>query len=210
MSTTQQPRSEGTVPLERVIALTDAVVAIAMTLLVLPLVEVTGEVETERLGDVVRRHTDLLLPFVVSFLVIYVFWAAHASVLSPVAQAGIDVPPLRLLTMLWLLMVAFLPFPTALVGRDDTGDSTPLYIGTMAVLSLLTTLTAVLADRATGRPGSFWPWLTTAVFASATLLATVAPDPALYSLLVLVVVRIAEVRLRGRGTGRAGQRSGTA
>jgi len=52
--------------------LTDAVVAIAMTLLVLPLVELAREVDTDSVGSVLTEHRDVFLGFLVSFLVIYV------------------------------------------------------------------------------------------------------------------------------------------
>jgi hypothetical protein len=46
----------------RALALTDAVVAIAMTLLIVPLVEVSDEVDTRELGRPVDDHWDLIMP----------------------------------------------------------------------------------------------------------------------------------------------------
>jgi uncharacterized membrane protein len=73
---------------ERTIMLTDAVVAIAMTLLVLPLVELAPEVDVGGLGTVVSEHSDVFISFVISFLVIYVFWLAHQHAFASVRQPG--------------------------------------------------------------------------------------------------------------------------
>ena len=51
--------------------------AIAMTLLVLPLVDQVGAVEVAGLAGVSREHAHLFISFLISFLVIYVFWSPH-------------------------------------------------------------------------------------------------------------------------------------
>jgi uncharacterized membrane protein len=150
--------------LERTSALTDAVVAIAMTLLVLPLVEVAGEVDTDHPRSFVAEHSDLLLSFVVSFLVIYIFWSAHRAALAVLHALGhgVGAGAVRQFNMWWLLVIAFLPFPTAVVGRDLNTTSAPLYIGTM--------------------------------FGLCALLALVNADLGMYGLLLLLVVRLVEAR----------------
>lgn len=179
--------------------LTDAVVAIAMTLLILPLVEISGEVEFESLSGFLEEHGNQVLSFVISFLVIFVFWSAHGTIYRRLNAAEIEqVPGLGLLNMCWLLVIAFLPFPTALVGRDLSTTSAPVYIGTMLVLSALTSGQTVVAHRAVGDPPSALTWLTTAVFAVCTVVACFSPDAALYLLLLLVVVRVVEVRVTRR------------
>ena len=183
--------------LERTTTLTDGVVAIAMTLLVLPLVEVSDEVDLDRPVSFLADHGDLLISFVVSFLVIYVFWAAHGSAFHRLAQ--VEPPPaLGHLNVWWLLVVAFLPFPTALVGRHLTTTSAPIYIGTMFVLSALTSAMMMVVDRATARGRAGWAWLTTAVFAACALVSLVNADAGMLALLLLVVVRVVEVRVLGR------------
>ena len=190
----------------RTIALTDAVVAIAMTLLVLPLVEVSGEVDTADLAGTVADLGDLLISFAVSFVVIYVFWAAHGAALRHLEHLDVDVPGLRGLNLLWLLVIAFLPFPTALVGRDLNTTSAPIYIGTMCVLSVLTSAIITVTYRAVGVPRRVgWAWLTTAVFALCAALSAVNADLGMFALLVLAVVRVAEAR--GERVGRRAART---
>lgn len=60
-------------------AFTDAVVAIAMTLLILPVTEAIPEASTKHLGTVVflREHQLQLLSFALSFVLIGMFWLLH-------------------------------------------------------------------------------------------------------------------------------------
>ena len=189
--------------IQRVVTLTDAVVAIAMTLLVLPLVELADEVDTSELRRFFVDHADVLLSFAVSFVVIHVFWAAHGSAFRRVEAADVDVPGLRALNLGWLLVIAFLPFPTAVVGREVNTSSAPLYIGTMLTLSALTSMIVTVVDRATSRSRrGGWAWLTTAVFAGCTLLSLLDADLGLLCLLGLALVRLAEVRAGQARTAR--------
>lgn len=185
--------------MERTITLTDAVVAIAMTLLILPLVEVSGEIEFHGVRPFLDEYGNLVLSFVISFAVIYVFWMAHGTIYRRLEDGGIDdAPGLGLLNMCWLLVIAFLPFPTALVGRDLDTSTAPVYIGTMFVLSALTSGLTVVAARATGDARINLAWLTTAVFAVCTLVAFFSADAAMYLLLVLIAVRMVEARVARR------------
>jgi uncharacterized membrane protein len=208
MSLDRRPRSTRT---ERTITLTDAVVAIAMTLLVLPLVELAGEIDPAHLGETFGAHREVFLGFGLSFLVIYVFWLAHDQALTAVRDLG---PALRSLNMLWLLVVAFLPFPTAVIGREVTRSSTPFYIGTMFVLSLLTSAMIQIAHprpvahdaRRTWRRRSGWAWATSAVFGGCALAGGWHPDLGLFGLLLLGVIRLLEFAdlsrtARGRVSG---------
>jgi uncharacterized membrane protein len=184
---------------ERTITLTDAVVAIAMTLLVLPLVELAPDVDVDGFGSVLNAHRDVFVGFVLSFLVIYQFWVAHEQAFASVRATG---PWLRLLNMIWLLFVAFLPFPTAVVGRAATTTTVPVYIATMFVLSAVTSSMAQLGRRSgpqaerrssTHRWRTVMTWTMTAVFGLCALLGAVNADLGLFGLLLLVAVRVAEV-----------------
>jgi uncharacterized membrane protein len=201
---TEQGTRERDLPLEtpgvgRALALTDAVVAIAMTLLVLPLVEVAGEVDTNEPWPFLSDHGDLFLSFVISFVVIYVFWAAHGVAFRRVEDRQTEVRALHLLNLGWLLLIAFLPFPTAVVGRDLNTTSAPLYIGTMTLLSALTSGIITMIDRGVGPPKrTGWAWLTTGVFGLCALLSIANADLGMLALLLLAVVRAVETRALAR------------
>ncbi len=180
------PPSEGP-GVERTITLTDAVVAIAMTLLILPLVDVVNDSDLENLSALWADHGQLLQSFVISFLVIYAFWQLHGSVYHRLVVADRSkIPWLGVCNMGWLLVIAFLPFPTAMIGRDLTRVTGPLYLGTLLVLSSLTLVMTVLVHRAVGLPLGL-AWLSTAVFALCLLVSFFSPRVGLYLLLLLVV-----------------------
>jgi len=114
--------------LERFVTLIDAVVAIAITLLVLPLAEMTVDLGDQSVADLLDEHQAELLAFLLSFVVIARLWySQHATVRILV---GFDGWVFTILSA-WALTIVFLPFPTSLVAEapDDWLTKT-LYIGT--------------------------------------------------------------------------------
>src|ERR1700754_850335 len=100
---------------ERFLTFVDAVVAIAITLLVLPLVDVAGEGTSHSdVGAVLSEHSDQFLAFGISFLVISRLWVAQHRVLRPVIAESHWV---SVLLMLWLATIVVLPFTTALIAQ---------------------------------------------------------------------------------------------
>jgi uncharacterized membrane protein len=131
--------------LERTVAFTDAVVAIAITVLVLPLVDVvtSDTVPHDTAADLVRANSTPLLTFLLSFVVIARFWLIHHQMFENVREYN---RPLMLCNLGWLLTIVVLPFPTEIAGHFDSDRFTVgLYIGTMLVSSAwLTSMTYVL------------------------------------------------------------------
>jgi uncharacterized membrane protein len=180
---------------ERTVMLTDAVVAIAMTLLVLPLVEAVPEVDQDNVGGFVGDHLSLFISFIVSFLVILLFWAAHQRLFRMVTEMTAG---LRLLNATWLLLIAFLPFPTALVGRGPTTSTTPIYIGTVLLLDVVSVcMTLATSKQVTDararqylRKRAIVAVAVSVVLLACTAIATVSPDAALFGLLAIAVIRL--------------------
>ena len=111
----------------------DATVAIAITLLLLPLVDVAGEIRDRSLGDLLHEHAGTVLAFFVSFVVIARLWLSHHRLFEAVrsySRAIIQV------NFVWLASIAFLPFSSNLIAKaySDPGVNA-FYIGTMAVAS---------------------------------------------------------------------------
>jgi uncharacterized membrane protein len=101
------------VELERLVFFSDAVIAIAITLLVVTLALPEA---TENVGDALLDRWPQMLSYVLSFLVIGVFWMAHHRIFRYVRS--ID-QRLIWLNLLFLMCVAFIPFPTAVLGDHD-------------------------------------------------------------------------------------------
>ena len=102
---------------ERLIFFSDAVMAIAITLLVIELriPEALDQTATDAelqaaLGDLGHGFLSVLL----SFMVIAVWWVGHNRLYRSLSR--ID-GPLLLLNFVFLGAIAFIPFPTALIGR---------------------------------------------------------------------------------------------
>jgi uncharacterized membrane protein len=123
--------------LERVLAFSDGVFAIAITLLVLD-IHLPGEFEREASDAALRAKLAELLPsmvgYVVSFFVIGEFWRAHLGKFRRIVAYD---DTLLMLNLLLLLIVGFLPFPTAVVARHTNTVSAMLYGGSMAAAGLV-------------------------------------------------------------------------
>lgn len=104
--------------LERLVYFSDAVLAIVITLLVLP---IAPEVDLPEAGGGLARQVWALWPrvlsFVISFLVIGQLWIAHHRMFEVVRRYDQRLLWLNLVT---LLTESFMPFPTALLGAHST------------------------------------------------------------------------------------------
>lgn len=126
---------------ERFKAFVDAVVAIAMTLLILPLMESVSEAAAGGLGtaEFLQEHAGQLLSFGLSFVLIANFWMGHHRQYDEVTRIT---SPLLWLNVAWMATIVWLPVPTAMLGQMDTDPlQVVLYIGTL-IATQITTLGA--------------------------------------------------------------------
>lgn len=132
---------------ERTKAFVDAVVAIAMTLLVLPLMESVGD-------SAARDHTtwewlvdqrDQLQSFLISFVLIAMFWMLHHRLFVSVQRIT---AALVWITVGWMLTIVWMPVVTALTGQvADDALQKVLYIGTLVVTSGMLLVTRIHLSR---------------------------------------------------------------
>ena len=145
MSTDSGPTSRSDLPsVDRLLTLTDGVVAIALTLLVLqlkvpPLADVTDPNSASALASELGKGGDQLISYVISFYVIAQFWLVHYRVFRQVAgqQEG-----LAWWNFAFLFTITVMPFTSSLLGEYS---SNPLAVDIFAVNLLL----ASLATQAT-------------------------------------------------------------
>ena len=140
---------ENTAPpsgLDRLVAFSDGVIAIAITLLVLDLR--VPEVAAELTGDPGQALENLwpkVLGYVVSFWVIALFWVAHHRCYRYVRQYD---RRLIYLNFLFLMFIAFMPFPTGLLFSSPARTlPVILYAGTAAGMGLSLALLWIYAVR---------------------------------------------------------------
>lgn len=189
-------RDPPTRPAERTLFFTDAVVAIAMTLLILPLLESVTEASRSGLGalDYAQERAGQLAAFALSFLVIGLFWSSHDRLFEQVVR--IDAWVWRL-NLLWMFTIVLMPVTTAMVGAMETDPAQlAIYMGTMLASSLLILAMQLRLVRTPPlrEPGqSRWTTqvtptiITSALFAAALLLALTVPGVQFWSLLLLLL-----------------------
>lgn len=132
--------------LERLTFFSDAVFAIAITLLVIeirpPVLHGASEAE---LGHALAALTPNFVGFFVSFFVIGRFWLGHHRLFGQLARAD---DKLTFANLLLLLGIAFMPFPTAVFSEYvQLKTATLLYAGWLLVLGLLNANVVRLATR---------------------------------------------------------------
>jgi uncharacterized membrane protein len=99
-------------PLERLIFFSDAVFAIALTLVVVDIR--VPDVDASQLGPALLGLLPKFFSYALSFTVIASFWASHHRNFQYVERLD---GPLLAWNMVLLFFVAFLPFPTSLLGE---------------------------------------------------------------------------------------------
>ena len=133
--------------LDRLVTFLDAVVAIAITLLVLPLIEVLAEGSSEDLGAVLADEVGQFGAFALSFVVIARLWLAHHRIVELV---GAYDDLFLWVNLCWAFTIVLLPFATEVIAEFGTDRlSVGLYIGTiLASSAAMTGLVALLRRRA--------------------------------------------------------------
>ena len=123
--------------LERLIFLCDGVYAIALTLLAVELVLPESAVDLH--GDLLLKSLleswPKVLAFLVSFTIIANFWVGHNALFQHVRRFD---GGLMWLALLQLLCVAFIPFPTSVIG-GHIGDpvAQQFYFATLLLTGLV-------------------------------------------------------------------------
>lgn len=129
---------------ERLEAFSDGVFAVAITLLVLNF-KVTG-LSAANLRNQVIGQWPQLLAYILSFVIVGVYWVAHHSLFHFVAATN---RVLLWLNNFFLMTIAFLPFPAGLLGQYPLSQiSTIVYGCTLIAANSFATLTWIYAWRA--------------------------------------------------------------
>src|SRR6202048_4967864 len=123
----------------RVESFSDGVFAFAITLLVLsiPIPDIKSA-DDQFLTTALLRAIPQLIPYVTSFATIGIIWLNHHSMFHEVEKVERGT---LILTLLLLLVVSFLPYPTAVLGRyGPLRSSAVLYGVALSILGASYTL----------------------------------------------------------------------
>ena len=122
--------------LERLVFFSDAVFAIAITLLALEirLPEDAGGLSNQQLFNSLVAIWPKYLSFIISFLVIGNFWIAHHRRYRYIQRYDTR---LMLLNLLVLMSIAFIPFSTAVISQSGNRTATIYYALSISATGLL-------------------------------------------------------------------------
>lgn len=217
-STLETPRRPG-LPAERVVFFTDAVVAIAMTLLVLPLMESVSEASAKGLtvAEWVDDHDGQLVSFALSFVIVSSFWISHHRLWDGVERLT---GAMLILNTLWLLAIVWLPVGTALLGgiEPDRAQAV-IYIGPMILAAVCMALVALelirrpalMASGHSDPRGGMRAWVVLSVIYTVALVAAlIRPGEGYYALFALGLVGPITAAWRRRDERAAARRRASA
>lgn len=181
---------------ERLKAFTDAVVAIAMTVLVLPLMESVTDLGGDggSVADWFDRHNGQLVSFALSFVLIATFWQTNHRVFAQLERVT---PALLWLSVAWMFTIVWLPVPTAMLGSMREDDAQKIvYIGSLIVTSLVSLAIRGYLLRHPGmhrtepellRRGILADAISIALFAIALILSITVPAIGYWAMLLILL-----------------------
>jgi uncharacterized membrane protein len=137
-------KAQSSLNLERIVFFSDAVMAIAITLLIID-IRAPEAVAHSDLSGLLLAIWPKLLGFAVSFWVIALYWFAHLRCFGLIRGYN---RRLVYLNFLFLMFVAFMPFPTSVLFSYPTQTaSVVLYAGTAAGMGLSLAVLWIYACR---------------------------------------------------------------
>ncbi|MEV7708175.1 TMEM175 family protein [Streptomyces sp. NPDC088270] len=191
--------------LARLIALSDGIFAIAMTLLVLD-IHVTGDLDTAGFHRMLHELLPHIGAYALSFAILAGFWRDHRRIL----QLAHRVEGLSLrLELAGLGAIALLPFPTTLLSEYASRPlAVALYAATVIVIDLLqlAILHTLRRERRMSGAGAYGVaearssgdrdivtdlTVTVAVFGATVPIAFASPRAALWTWLALIPIKFA-------------------
>jgi uncharacterized membrane protein len=117
----------------RVLALSDGVFAIALTLLAFSM-RVAPAARADRLGDIVRNQWPVFFAYALSVVVIGGLWIGHHRVFARISQVDTG---LLWINFVFLGLLAVVPYSTDLLGRfPSEGAAVALYAAVVAAVAL--------------------------------------------------------------------------
>jgi len=135
---------------DRVVALSDGVFAIILTILVLE-IAVPKDLSHGSLGTVLEELRPTLFAWVISFLITGMYWVSHRDLFARVRVVNRD---LVWLNLLFLLPVGLIPFAASLLGEyPDEPIALHLYGAVMISVSVMRIIIYRYVVR---RPALLW------------------------------------------------------
>jgi uncharacterized membrane protein len=194
--------------LERLVNLTDAALAITLTLMMLD-IRLPGSAEDMSDDALWRAILDLserYVSYALSFVVVGVFWISHRQKFRHLVRAdGVVV----WLDILFLLVLGLVPFVTTLIAENGGAVATIAYAAVMAALSVILVaiwwhalragLTAPHLGRAEMRRGTLVSLFGAGIFLASMPIALLSADAAKYFWLLLFGARALAARIAGKG-----------
>lgn len=128
---------------DRLVNFTDAIVAVAITVLALSIVDIRPTSADQSVWQLIGAYSSEIVTFLFTFVVVAAMWRVHNRIFN--CMRGYD-SPIFWLNLLWLCGIVFLPWPSALYGEGtgvgpggssggDLSGAALLYWGTLAVIS---------------------------------------------------------------------------
>jgi uncharacterized membrane protein len=194
--------------LGRIIALSDGIFAFAMTLLVvsIQLPALPEDVSSGEMALALLALWPKYEGYVISFLVIGLYWISHLHNFRYIRRSGRWLP---WLTVVFLMTIAFVPFPTAVLSGYRLRDvSVAFYAASLTITGLTSWLIWWYAstehrlvqrnlDPRQIRATSVGILITPIVFAVSIPIAFVNPQVATYFWLILFLLRPLVRRVTG-------------
>src|SRR4051794_17841821 len=134
--------------LDRLVNFSDATVAIAITLLILPLVDAASPIGDKAFGDFVDENAWEIFAFVISFAVIARFWVVHHRIFEGVRDYN---QWIVWFNFLWLFAIVIIPF-TANVLSAGVGERPEVYVLYISDMLLATLATRLIGGALYRRP----------------------------------------------------------
>ncbi len=180
---------------DRIVFFSDAVFAIAITLLALDvrLPEGIDLSSNDSLALALSNLFPQVLAFVLSFLIIGILWASHVRKYRALIAYN---STFVMLNLALLMLVAFMPFPTSLISGSPTRVSVILYASVLVIIGALSAITWAYAQKNRLVDSSYaasnyvrelrGPVIMSVVFVLSIAIAVISPRIAMWSWLLLL------------------------